>query len=119
MGRVPNAMIREFCGVTKGLNERVDEGVLRWFGHVERRENDRFAKRIYVGKLRKFFARSLSYKGVVGGSVRAPEGVEIFMQKELTKRSLRAAVTVVRRSTLEEREGMRDRIRMLVGQKEL
>ena len=26
---------REFCGVTKGVDERIDEGVLRWFGHLE------------------------------------------------------------------------------------
>ena len=30
--RVPNARIRELCGVKKGLDERIDEGVLRWFG---------------------------------------------------------------------------------------
>ena len=34
----------------KGIDERVDEGVLWWFGHVERMENDRIAKRIYVGE---------------------------------------------------------------------
>ena len=33
--RVPNARIRELCGVTKGVDERIDEGVLLWFGHVE------------------------------------------------------------------------------------
>ena len=32
------------------INERIDEGVLRWFGHVKRMENDRIAKRIYVGE---------------------------------------------------------------------
>ena len=35
MDRVPNAWIMELCGVTKGIGERIDEGVLRWFGHVE------------------------------------------------------------------------------------
>ena len=35
MDRVPNARIRELCGVTKGVDERIDEGVFRWFGHVE------------------------------------------------------------------------------------
>ena len=34
--RVPNARIRELCGVTKGVDERIDECILRWFGHVER-----------------------------------------------------------------------------------
>ena len=50
MDKVPNTRIKELCGVTKGLDEKVDEGVLRWFGHVERMENDRIAKRVYVRK---------------------------------------------------------------------
>ena len=29
MDRVPNAWIRELCGVTKGVDERIDEGVLQ------------------------------------------------------------------------------------------
>ena len=32
----------------KGVGEKIDEGVLRWFGHVERMENDRIAKRVSV-----------------------------------------------------------------------
>ena len=35
MDKVPNARIRELCKVKKGLDKRIDEGVLRWFGHVE------------------------------------------------------------------------------------
>ena len=37
MDRVPNAQIRELCGVM-------------WYGHVERMERDRIAKRVYVGE---------------------------------------------------------------------
>ena len=48
--RVPNARIRELCGVRKALDERIDEGILRWFSHVERMESDRIAKRVYVGE---------------------------------------------------------------------
>ena len=33
----------------EGLDERVNEGVLRWFSHLERMENDRIAKRVFVG----------------------------------------------------------------------
>ena len=50
MYMVPNARIRELCGVRKGLDGRIDEGVLRWFGHVERMERDRIAKSVYVGE---------------------------------------------------------------------
>ena len=45
MDKVPNARIRELCGVTKGVYEKIDEGLLRCFGHVERMENYRIAKR--------------------------------------------------------------------------
>ena len=46
MNRAPNARSRELCGVPKGF----DENVVRWFGHIERMENDRIAKRVYVGE---------------------------------------------------------------------
>ena len=35
MDRAPNARIRELCGVKKGLDERIGEGVLSWLGHME------------------------------------------------------------------------------------
>ena len=38
MDRIPNAGIRELCGARKGLDERIDESVLRLFDHVERME---------------------------------------------------------------------------------
>ena len=41
--RAPIAWIRELCGVKEGLDERIDEGALRWFGHVEGMERDRIA----------------------------------------------------------------------------
>ena len=36
MTKVPNAEIKELCGLTKVLDERIDESVLLWFGHIER-----------------------------------------------------------------------------------
>ena len=50
MDRVQNALIKELCGVKKDLDERIDEGVIMWFGHMERMEKDRIAKRVYVGE---------------------------------------------------------------------
>ena len=48
MDRVLNARIRELFGVNKGLDERINESVLRRFGYVEGMENDRIPKRVYV-----------------------------------------------------------------------
>ena len=42
--------IRELCRVKKGLDERIDEGVLWWFTHVERMERGMIAKRVYAEK---------------------------------------------------------------------
>ena len=50
MDRIPNAGIRELNGVREGLDERIDEGILRRFSSVERMERDRIAERIYVGE---------------------------------------------------------------------
>ena len=36
MDKFPNAWIRELYGVTKAMDEKIDEGVLRWFGRVNR-----------------------------------------------------------------------------------
>ena len=36
MNKVPNAWIRQLCGVTKVVDKKIDKVVLRWFGHVER-----------------------------------------------------------------------------------
>ena len=43
-----DARIKELCGVKKGLKERIDEGVLRCYGRVERMESNRITKRLYV-----------------------------------------------------------------------
>ena len=36
--------------MTEGVDERIDESVLQWFGHFERMGHDRIAERIYVGE---------------------------------------------------------------------
>ena len=48
MDKFPNARIRQLCGVTNDVDKKIDEGVFRWFGHMERMENNRIAKRVYV-----------------------------------------------------------------------
>ena len=49
---IRNARIGELCGVKKELDERIDEGVLRWFSHMERMESDRIVKSLCRGRER-------------------------------------------------------------------
>ena len=50
MDKVLNYRIKELCGGMKLVDERIDECVLLWFGHVERIEDEKIAKRVYVGE---------------------------------------------------------------------
>ena len=34
MDTVPNARIRELCGMAKGVKERIEKDVLQWFSHI-------------------------------------------------------------------------------------
>ena len=42
--------IRQLHRMTKGVDEKIYEGVLQWFSHVEMMENNRIVKRIYIGE---------------------------------------------------------------------
>ena len=46
MDKVLNAQIMQLRGMTKGVDENIDVGVLRWFDHVERMENYRIAENL-------------------------------------------------------------------------
>ena len=50
MDKVPNARIRELHGVTKEMDESINEICFRWFGYTERMGNDRISKMVYVGE---------------------------------------------------------------------
>ena len=50
--RVPNVEIRRRCGKKVSVSQRIDQGVLRWFGHVERMGDERMAKRVYESDVR-------------------------------------------------------------------
>ena len=45
MDTVLNTRIRELCRVIEGVDESIDEGVLCWFSHMKRMENDMVTKR--------------------------------------------------------------------------
>ena len=49
--RVRNDDVRARCGNEVSLLERADRGVLRWFGHVERMDDERIVKKIYKSEV--------------------------------------------------------------------
>ena len=51
MDRVRNAEVRRRAGLERELARRADQRVLRWFGHVERRYENRMARRVLMAKV--------------------------------------------------------------------
>lgn len=49
--RVRNVEVRERCGVKVDIVTRIEKGMLRWFGHVERMGSERLTKQIYDAKV--------------------------------------------------------------------
>ena len=45
--RVRNEEIRRRCGKNVSTSEKVEQNVLRWFGHIERMSDERLVKRMY------------------------------------------------------------------------
>ena len=50
MDRVRNEEVRRRAGIEMELASRADKSVLRWFGHVERMNDYRMARRVYGQK---------------------------------------------------------------------
>ena len=48
MDRVGNEEVRRRAGIERELASRVDQRVLRWFGHVERMDDYRVARRVLM-----------------------------------------------------------------------
>ena len=51
LDRVRNEVMRARTGVRRELAARVDMNVLRWFGHVERMDNERLLKKVMNAKV--------------------------------------------------------------------
>ena len=48
MDRVRNEEVRRRAGMERELASRTDQRVLRWFGHVERMDEYRMARRVFM-----------------------------------------------------------------------
>ena len=52
MDRVRNEEVRRRAGIERELASRADQRVLRWFGHVERMDEYRMARRVLMADVR-------------------------------------------------------------------
>ena len=51
MDRVRNEEVRRRAGIERELASRSDQRVLRWFGHVERMNDYRMARRVLMAEV--------------------------------------------------------------------
>ena len=51
MDRVRNEEVRSRSGIERELASRADQRVLRWFGHVERMDEYRMARRVLMAEV--------------------------------------------------------------------
>ena len=51
MNRVRNEEVRRRAGIERELASRADLRVLRWFGHVERMDEHRMARRVLMAEV--------------------------------------------------------------------
>ena len=51
MDRVRNEEVRRRAGIERELASRADQRVLRWFGHAERMDECRMAKRVLMAEV--------------------------------------------------------------------
>src|SRR5215469_10362862 len=47
--RIRNVRIREWCGWERKIISRYEEGLLRWYGHIVRMDEERLVRRVYEG----------------------------------------------------------------------
>ena len=71
LDRVKNEVVRTRTGVRRELAARVDMNVLRWFGHVERMDNERLLKKVVNAKVGGRSARGRPKFGWMDGVERA------------------------------------------------
>ena len=67
MNRVKNEEVRIRAGIERELASRADQRVLRWFGHVERMDDYRMARRVLMAELRGGLVRGRPMLGWMDG----------------------------------------------------
>ena len=45
-----NSLVRKFCGEKKGMDDKIDERILHWFGNIENMDGIRVTKMVHKDK---------------------------------------------------------------------
>ena len=86
--RLRNEEVRRRAGVPNELSGRVEKGVLRWFGHMERMDNERLTKRVMVSGVRGSRARGRPRLGWMDGVRRGLDARDMTLaQGEIVARN--------------------------------
>ena len=67
MDRVRNEEVRRRAGIERALVSRADQRVLRWFGHVERMDEYRMARRVLMAEVGGGWVRGRPRLGCMDG----------------------------------------------------
>ena len=68
------------CGKDLSMSQRMDQGFLRWFGHVERGGYERLAKRVYESSVRGLRRRGRLRKCWVDGEKETLERKGLYIK---------------------------------------
>ena len=79
--RIRNEEVRRRTGVTRELAGRADQCVLRWFGHMERMDDDRLVKRIVKSEVQGARPRGRPTLGWKDSVKRALDAREMTMEQ--------------------------------------
>ena len=83
LDRLRNEEVRERTGVREELADGVDKNVLRWFGHVERMDDERLLKKVVNARVDGRGARGRPSFGWMDGVKKAlKNGMDVREAKE-------------------------------------
>ena len=87
MDRVRNEEVRRRAGIKRELASRADQRVLRWFGHVERMDEYRTARRVLMAEVSGGRARGRLRLGGIDGVKMAlgNRGITVDAERQYTK----------------------------------
>ncbi|GBP67906.1 hypothetical protein EVAR_38374_1 [Eumeta japonica] len=83
--RYRNSIVKERCGLQEDVVIRVERGILRWFGHLERMNESRLTKQIYRANVcdEKFCTMTMLHEDGVKIQTKMVAAIEFMVESEM------------------------------------